>query len=52
LAEYRETTERRYFNELMTQTGGDIRQASAVSGLSRSRLYDLLKKYDLARSGS
>jgi Response regulator containing CheY-like receiver, AAA-type ATPase, and DNA-binding domains len=38
--------EQRYLKELMTQAP-DMRQACAISGLSRSRLYALLKKYNL-----
>jgi two-component system NtrC family response regulator len=37
--------ERRYLKELMSRTGGNIAEACRVSGLSRSRLYTLLKKY-------
>ena len=39
--------ERRYLQDLLTQTGGDIQRACALSDLSRARLYALLKKYDL-----
>jgi len=49
LKERRETAltvvERNYLLELMTATDGDIRNACTVSGLSRPRLYSLLKKY-------
>jgi len=34
-----------YLVGLMRQTGGDIGEACRISGLSRSRLYALLKKY-------
>ncbi len=37
--------EQKYLRELMAQTGGNISEACRVSGLSRSRLYTLLKKY-------
>ena len=37
--------EQKYLRELMAQTGGNIVEACRVSGLSRSRLYTLLKKY-------
>jgi len=40
-------TERRYFLELLSRTGGDIVECCRVSGLSRSRLYSLLKKHDI-----
>ena len=49
--EYREAelsrTEQRYLAELMGNTGGNIRKACEVSGLSRSRLYAVLKKHDM-----
>ncbi len=44
-----ETTERQYFIDLMPLVGGDIKKACKQSGLSRSRLYDRLKKYDIRR---
>lgn len=37
--------ERDYLRDLMSSTGGDIRKACKLSGLSRPRLYSLLKKY-------
>ena len=42
--------EQRYFKELLSFVGGNIDEACRVSGLSRSRLYTLLKKYRLAPS--
>jgi two-component system NtrC family response regulator len=42
--------ERRYLTELMSITGGKIKAATRISGLSRSRLYTLLKKYDISPS--
>jgi transcriptional regulator of acetoin/glycerol metabolism len=36
-----------YLRNLIQLTGHNIRQACALSGLSRSRLYTLLKKYQL-----
>lgn len=41
--------ERQYLQELMTVTGGDIRKACEISGLSRVRLHVLLKKHSLKR---
>lgn len=43
-----------YLRNLINLTGHNIRQACALSGLSRSRLYTLLKKYQLTHhcSGS
>lgn len=37
--------ERQYLQSLIAYTKGDITEASRISGLSRSRLYTLLKKY-------
>ena len=42
--------ERHYLRDLIEHTKGDIQQACQVSGLSRSRLYALLKKYHLSSS--
>ncbi|QLA14699.1 sigma-54-dependent transcriptional regulator [Desulfolutivibrio sulfoxidireducens] len=42
-----EEAEHRYLRELMEETGGNVSRASAVSGLSPSRMYDLLRKYGL-----
>lgn len=42
-----EEAERGYLKELMEQTRGSIKNATKVSGLSRSRLYTLLKKYSI-----
>lgn len=39
--------EKQYLADLLKITGKDIRQACEISGLSRSRLYTLLKKYGL-----
>jgi transcriptional regulator of acetoin/glycerol metabolism len=36
--------------ELTSLAGGNMREACRVSGLSRSRLYDLLKKHNLTNS--
>ncbi len=41
--------ERDYLRDLMSSTGGDIRKACGVSGLSRPRLYSLLKKYQWSK---
>ncbi len=43
-----ETAEKKYLNELMNFCAGDVDQACHVSGLKRARLYQLLKKYDIA----
>ena len=50
LNEYRQTAERQYLQDLIVQTKGSIRDACRVSGLSRSRLYALLKEHGLSSS--
>ncbi|RLC07956.1 MAG: sigma-54-dependent Fis family transcriptional regulator [Deltaproteobacteria bacterium] len=47
LKKYRQTMTRKYLQELITRTKGDIRTACRISGVSRSRLYELLKEYDM-----
>jgi two-component system NtrC family response regulator len=42
--------ERGYLARLMQETGGEIGKACRISGLSRSRLYALLKKYQISFS--
>lgn len=41
--------EKRYLSELLDRTQNDIQKVCRISGLSRSRLYALLKKYDLIK---
>ncbi len=50
LKEYRESYEKKYFNDLILLTGRDIMEACRISGISQSRLYALLKKYDISVS--
>jgi two-component system NtrC family response regulator len=54
LKEFREAglvrVEKEYLRSLMQATAGNIGQACRVSGLSRSRLYTLLKKYQISPS--
>ena len=47
LKEVRRATEHNYLKDLMNLTGGRIKEACRISGLSRSRLYGLLKTHDL-----
>lgn len=42
--------EKQYLDDLMAVTGRDIKRACKISGLSRSRLYTLLKKYNISAS--
>jgi two-component system NtrC family response regulator len=39
--------EERYLRELLARSGGEIEECCRISGLSRSRLYSLLKKHDI-----
>jgi two-component system NtrC family response regulator len=52
IQEHREATvveaERQYLEELIAHTEGDIKEACRVSGLSRSRLYGLLKRHGIS----
>jgi two-component system NtrC family response regulator len=52
LAELRESSladaEKRYLKDLMAMTHGNMDEAQNISGVSRSRLYALLQKYDLS----
>jgi two-component system NtrC family response regulator len=50
LKDVRESIERDYLQRLIQQSQQDLQEACRVSGLSRSRLYELLKKYDLSLS--
>ncbi len=50
LAECRAAAERRYLQDLLLQTRGKIGEACRISGVSRSRLYVLLKEYGLSAS--
>jgi len=40
--------EKKYLNQLLALSKGNIKKCCDTSGLSRSRLYDLLKKYQLS----
>ncbi len=42
--------EQNYLQDLMSLTRGNIKEACNISGLSRPRLYALLKKYHISRS--
>jgi two-component system NtrC family response regulator len=46
--EYRSTSEQKYLQNLMSMTNRNISQACRISGISRSRLYELLAKHDLS----
>jgi len=41
--------EQEYIEKLMVSANGNIKEACRISGLSRSRLYGLMKKYNITR---
>jgi two-component system NtrC family response regulator len=41
--------EESYLRKLLTETNGDIKKVCKVSGIRKSRLYELLRKYNIAR---
>ena len=43
-----EAAEIKYLRRLVAFTGGDLKQCLQISGLSRSRFYALLKKYNVS----
>ena len=53
LQDFRESAiieaEQQYLKELMSVTGGNIKKACGMSGISRSRFYALLKKYRISK---
>ncbi len=50
LRDFRQSMEKQYLQELLSQVNHDIGKACELSGLSRSHFYDLLAKYDLSLS--
>jgi two-component system NtrC family response regulator len=46
---FRDLMERRYLENLTHITQGNRKEACRISGLSRTRLFELLKKHDLAK---
>ena len=47
--EFKDQNERYYLTSLMNLTGWDIKKSSHVSGLGRTRIYELLKKHGISR---
>lgn len=45
--EYRAAMTRKYLQELMVRAKGDIRGACKISGFSRSRLYELVRQFNI-----
>ncbi len=52
LYDLREKLEKEYLTELLDLAKGDRKKASRLSGVSQSRLYSLLRKYNLPGFGS
>jgi two-component system NtrC family response regulator len=50
LRNLRQSIEIKYFQNLILHTGGNIKKSCQLSGLSRSRLYELLGKYNISIS--
>ncbi|WP_421902078.1 sigma-54-dependent transcriptional regulator [Maridesulfovibrio sp.] len=54
LKEYRalqmEVLEKKYLHDMLDISGGDIKESCRISGLSRARLYALLKQYRISRN--
>jgi two-component system NtrC family response regulator len=48
LKDFRLSLEKEYFENLVSFTNGDARRACQISGLSRSRFYELLSKHNLS----
>ena len=51
LKTFRESVERQYLKDLIMLTKGDINKSCKISGISRSRLYEILSKYKISYSG-
>jgi two-component system NtrC family response regulator len=54
-AEFREKAmaeaERRYFGKVLADLGGDVKKTCSTAGVSRARLYQILKKNGMSRNG-
>jgi two-component system NtrC family response regulator len=50
LKEFRQSLEKKYLEDLIKRSQSDVKKACQASGISRSRLYELLTKYDLSFS--
>jgi two-component system NtrC family response regulator len=51
LKDCKELAEQHYMRRLVRRAGGDVQRALEISGLSRSHLYALLKKWGLSIDG-
>ena len=50
LKDFRQTLEKQYLQELISITQRDIKKACKISGISRSRLYELFSKHSISLS--
>ncbi len=50
LSDYRASVEKIYFQRLLKKSNGNHKEACRLSGVSKSRLYSLLKQYSLSLS--
>jgi two-component system NtrC family response regulator len=50
ISTFRDLMEHRYLDQLLRLTRGNRKEACRISGISRTRLFELLKKYDLAKA--
>ncbi len=48
MKDFKQEMERRYLQRLLRLSSGSKKQACELSGLSRTRLFELLKKYDIS----
>ena len=51
LKEIRDKVEKKYLEKLTADSGNDVKALCSISGLSRARVYALLKKHGLDRQG-
>jgi two-component system NtrC family response regulator len=52
LRSLRQSIEMKYFQDLVLHTGGNVKKSCQLSGLSKSRLYELLAKYNISMSAA
>jgi two-component system NtrC family response regulator len=51
ITDFRIKMDKQYLQRIMSHTNGDIKMACRISGLSRSRLYELLKLHGISVAG-
>ncbi len=50
LKTFRDSMDKKYLMDLVSSTGRDIKKACRISGLSKSRFYELIKKHEITIS--